>query len=167
MEVLHPRCAGIDVHKKLIVACVRVAEGGRVQRAKERFGATTAELLRLSEWLTSFGVTHVGMEATGVYWKPVWHILEASFTLVLANARHVKAVPGRKSDMNDAEWLAELLAHGLVRASFVPPAPVQELRDITRTRDLTSCLGAGKLTSSWERSSERIQLVRSPWRSAA
>jgi transposase len=107
--------------------------GGRIERMKERFGATTAELTRLSEWLASHGVTHVVMEATGIFWKPVWHLLEG-FDRVLANARHVKAMPGRKSDMNDAEWLAELLAHGLVRASFVPPSPVQELRDLTRTR---------------------------------
>jgi transposase len=134
MEVMYPRCAGIDVHKKLIVACVRVLTGGRIVRQKERFGTTTAELMRLAEWMTAHQVTHAAMESTGVYWKPVWHVLERDFELVLANAQHVKAVPGRKSDMNDGEWLAELLAHGLIRSSFVPPERIQELRELTRTR---------------------------------
>jgi transposase len=134
MEVVYPRCAGVDVHKKLIVACVRLLEGGRIVRQKERFGTTTAELLRLVAWMTAHKVTHVAMESTGVYWKPVWHVLEGDFQLILANAQHVKAIPGRKSDMSDAEWLAELLAHGLIRGSFVPPERIQELRDLTRTR---------------------------------
>ncbi len=95
---------------------------------------TTRGLLELAEWLTAHGCTHVAMEATGVYWKPVWHVLEEPFTLVLANAMHIRNVPGRKSDMNDATWIADLLAHGLIRSSFVPPAPIQELRDLTRTR---------------------------------
>jgi transposase len=135
MDQLYERCAGLDVHKDGIVACARLAGGGRkVDRSLERFGTTTLELLRLSQWLSDHGVTHVVMEATGVYWKPVWHVLDGSFELVLANAQHVKAVPGRKSDVNDATWLAELLAHGLVRGSFVPPQSQQELRDLTRTR---------------------------------
>jgi transposase len=135
MDLFHERCAGLDVHKKMIVACARIAgEGKRVRKEVSRFGTTTAELMRLSEWLTGHEITHVVMEATGVYWKPVWHVLEGSFELMLANAQHVKAVPGRKSDVNDATWLAELLAHGLIRASFVPPQPQQELRDLTRTR---------------------------------
>jgi transposase len=121
MEVVYPRCAGVDVHKKLIVACVRVVEGGRIIRQKARFGTTTAELMRLASWMTEHKVTHAAMESTGVYWKPVWHVLEGDFQLILANAQHVKAIPGRKSDMSDAEWLAELLAHGLIRSSFVPP----------------------------------------------
>ena len=95
---------------------------------------TTSGLLALDEWLTAHGCTHVAMEATGVYWKPVWHVLEDHFTLVLANAMHIRNVPGRKSDMNDARWIADLLAHGLIRSSFVPPAPIQALRDLTRTR---------------------------------
>jgi hypothetical protein len=99
-----------------------------------RFATTTTGLLALSAWLESYGATHVVMEATGVHWKPVWHVLEAAFELVLANAAHVRNVPGRKSDVNDATWLAELLAHGLVRGSFVPPTPIQELRNLTRTR---------------------------------
>lgn len=134
MEVLYARCAGLDVHKNVVVACVRIQQGGKVEREVRRFGTVTSALLELSEWLESYGCTHVVMEATGVYWKPVWHVLEGSFELVLANAQHVKAVPGRKSDVNDATWLADLIAHGLVRGSFVPPAPVQEMRDLTRTR---------------------------------
>ena len=134
MEVVYSRCAGLDVHKKLIVACVRLIDGGRIIRTKERFGATTAELMRLAAWMTEHQVTHAAMESTGVYWKPVWHVLERDFQLILANAQHVKAVPGRKSDMSDAEWLAELLAHGLIRGSFVPPDGIQELRELTRTR---------------------------------
>jgi transposase len=134
MEVVYSRCAGLDVHKKLIVACVRLLDGGRIIRKKERFGATTAELIRLADWMTEHKVTHAAMESTGVYWKPVWHVLARDFQLILANAQHVKAVPGRKSDMSDAEWLAELLAHGLIRGSFVPPEGIQELRELTRTR---------------------------------
>jgi transposase len=133
MDILHPRCAGLDVHKDTVVACVRCVSSPPVQEVR-RFGTTTRELLALSEWLGSHGCTHVAMEATGVYWKPVWHLLEDRFTLVLANAQHIRNVPGRKTDVNDATWIADLLAHGLIRSSFVPPAPVQELRDLTRTR---------------------------------
>jgi transposase len=134
MEVLHRRCAGIDVHKDLVVACVRLAEAEQVRREGKRFGTTTRELLRLVEWLQSHGVTHVAMESTGVYWKPVWHVLEGHFALVLGNAREMRNVPGRKTDQNDASWIADLIAHGLIRSSFVPPEPIQELRDLTRTR---------------------------------
>jgi transposase len=134
MEVLYPRCAGLDIHKDLVVACVRVARGRRVRRELAEFGTTTKELLRLLDWLSSYKVTHVAMESTGVYWKPVWHVLEGSFSLVLGNAKQMKHVPGRKSDQKDASWIADLLAHGLIRASFVPPRPIQELRDLTRTR---------------------------------
>src|SRR3954462_12899612 len=136
MEVLHPRCAGLDIHKDSVVACARIAEGARVVRHVETFATTTADLERLSAWLKSHGVTHAVMEATGVYWKPVWAVLceEMERALALANAAHVKAVPGRKTDVNDATWLADLLAHGLIRPSFVPPADVQALRDLTRTR---------------------------------
>jgi len=136
MEVLHPRCAGLDVHKDTVVACIRLAEGSRVVRHVETWATTTSDLERLSAWLTQHTVTHVLMEATGVYWKPVWAVLcdARDRTLALANAAHVKAVPGRKSDVNDATWLADLLAHGLIRPSFVPPAEVQALRDLTRTR---------------------------------
>src|SRR5690242_7758095 len=135
MEVLYPRCAGLDVHKATVVAAVRLAAGGRVAREVRTFATTTAGLLELAEWLAESGCTHVAMEATGVYWKPVWHVLaEGGFALVLANAAQVKGVPGRKTDVGDATWLAELLAHGLVRASFVPDAPTQELRSLLRTR---------------------------------
>ena len=134
MEVLYDRCAGLDVHKDTVVACVRVAEGRKVSREVRTFGTVTRELLALADWLAEQRVTHVLMEATGVYWKPVWHVLEGMATLVLANAAHVKNVPGRKTDVKDAEWLADLLAHGLVRGSLVPPADIHELRNLTRTR---------------------------------
>ena len=133
MEVLHPRCAGLDVHKDSVVACVRCVSPP-AHHEVQSFATTTSGLLGLADWLSSHGCTHVAMEATGVYWKPVWHILEGRFELVLANAQHIRNVPGRKTDVNDATWIADLLAHGLIRSSFVPPAPIQELRDLTRTR---------------------------------
>ena len=134
MDVLHARCAGLDVHKDTVVACVRLAAGDEVRQETRSFSTTTQGLLALADWLLASGVTHAAMEATGVYWKPVWHVLESACELVLANAAHVRNVPGRKTDVNDAMWIADLLAHGLVRASFVPPTPVLELRDLTRTR---------------------------------
>jgi len=149
MEVLYPKCAGLDVHKDSVVACVRLASEQEVVRHLATFGTTTSALLDLGEWLSSYGVTHVAMEATGVYWKPVWHALSGSalpaeltegevredaFHLVLVNAMHIKKVPGRKTDVSDAQWIAELIAHGLVHGSFVPPTPVQDLRALTRTR---------------------------------
>jgi len=134
MEVLYPRCAGLDVHAASVTACARIASGGQITYEHLTVPTTTRGLLELAEWLTVRGCTPVAMEATGVYWKPVWHVLEAHFTLVLANAMHIRNVPGRKSDMNDATWIADLLAHGLIRGSFVPPAPIQALRDLTRTR---------------------------------
>ena len=134
MEVLYPRCAGLDVHAGSVTACARVASGPQITYEHRTVPTTTRGLLEQDERLTGHGCTHVAMEATGVYWKPVWHVLEAHFTLVLANAMHIRNVPGRKSDMNDATWIADLLAHGLIRSSFVPPAPIQELRDLTRTR---------------------------------
>jgi len=135
MEVVHARCAGLDVHQQQVAACARIVEGGKVRREVRSFETTTTGLLALSEWLSGEGCTHVAMESTGVYWKPVWHVLEASFELVLANAAHIRNVPGRKSDVSDApRWIADLLAHGLIRGSFVPPTPIQELRDLTRTR---------------------------------
>lgn len=134
MEVLYPRCAGLDVHAENVMACVRIATGSDVTYAHRTVSTTTRGLLELAEWLRAAGCTHVAMEATGVYWKPVWHVLEADVTIVLANAMHVRTVPGRKSDTNDATWIADLLAHGLIRSSFVPPTAIQELRDLTRTR---------------------------------
>ena len=128
MDLLHPLCAGLDVHKDTVVACLRRVVEGRVKRELRTFGTTTRDLLELSDWLASQGCRHVAMEATGVYWKPVWHILsDGDVELVLANARHVKNVPGRKSDVSDAAWQSDLLAHGLIRASFVPDGATQEL----------------------------------------
>jgi len=134
MNVVHERCAGLDVHKDTVVACARLVVEGKPQQEVRTFGTTTKELLALADWLRERGCTHAAMESTGVYWKPVWHILEDSLTLVLANAMHIKNVPGRKTDVNDATWISDLLAHGLIRGSFVPPTPVQEMRDLTRTR---------------------------------
>ena len=124
MEVLYPRCAGLDVHSRRVNAHDRASGVCDDDGGPARSGGMADR----------GGCTHVAMEATGVYWKPVWHILEESFTLVLANAQHIRNVPGRKSDRNDAAWIADLLAHGLIRGSFVPPTPIQELRDLTRTR---------------------------------
>lgn len=134
METLVERCAGLDVHKDLVVACVRLTTGKSVESQMARFGTTTKELLGLRDWLTSFGVTLVGMESTGVYWKPVYFILEDELPCWLLNARHLRNVPGRKTDMADAAWIAQLVAHGLVRASFVPPPRIRELRNLTRYR---------------------------------
>ncbi len=133
MQVLYPRCAGLDVHKDIVVARIRCVSEPPHDEVRS-FGTTTSALLDLNEWLTEHAVTHVAMEATGVYWKPIWHLLEEHCELILANAQHIKNVPGRKTDVNDATWIADLLAHGLIRSSFVPPAPIQELRDLTRTR---------------------------------
>ncbi len=136
MEVMYPRCAGLDVHSRCVNGCVRIATGRKATTEHREFATTTAGLFELAEWLSDAGCTHVAMEATGVYWKPVWHVLEdaESFELVLANAQHIRNVPGRKSDRKDAAWIADLLAHGLIEGSFVPPAPIQALRDLTRTR---------------------------------
>ena len=135
MELLYQRCAGLDVHKETVVAAVRLAVDGKVVTEVKTFATTTQGLLSLSDWLAENGCAHVAMEATGVYWKPVWHVLEdGEVELVLANASHVKNVPGRKTDVSDAAWLAELLAHGLIRASFVPDGQTQELRALLRTR---------------------------------
>src|SRR6266496_5257031 len=134
MEVVNPRCAGLDVHSRRISACARIVTDRGVSREVCSFGTSTGELRAMADWLESKGCTHVAMESTGVYWKPVWHVLEGRFELVLANASQVRNMPGRKSDVSDATWIGELLAHGLIRPSFVPPAPVQEMRDLTRTR---------------------------------
>jgi transposase len=136
MERLIERCCGLDVHKATVSACVRVTPrpGGEVKQEVRTFATTTAELLALREWLTERAVTHVAMEATGVYWKPVYYLLENDFELLLVNPAHFKQVPGRKTDVADCVWLAQLLEHGLLRSSFVPPAPIRELRDLTRYR---------------------------------
>ena len=136
MDVVYERCGGLDVHKDTVVACARWMESGEIHREVKTFGTVTRELLLLSDWLMAHGCTHVAMESTGVYWKPVWAVLEGAqaFELVLANAKAVKNVPGRKSDVSDSKWLADLLAHGLIQPSFVPPSSVQQTRDLSRTR---------------------------------
>jgi len=135
MDVIVQRCAGLDVHKAQVTACVRVpgADGTRTPQVRE-FSTTVAGLLVLRDWLAAHHVSHVAMEATSVYWKPIWAILEDDFELLLVNARHVKNVPGRKTDVCDAEWLCQLLEAGLLKASFVPPKPIRQLRQLTRYR---------------------------------
>ena len=131
MEVTYPRCAGLDVHKKTVVACVMTPD----ERVTKTFGTMTAELLELADWLLSYAVTHVAMESSGVYWKPIYNLLEGlDLTLLVVNAQHIKAVPGRKTDVKDAEWIADLLRHGLLRGSFIPDRPQRELRDLVRHR---------------------------------
>ena len=135
MEVLYERCAGLDIHKRSIVACSIVPGTGKQPVKQIRsFGTMSRDLLALGEWLTEQQVSHVGMEATGSFWQPIYNLLEDRFELLLANARHIKAVPGRKTDVHDSEWIADLLRHGLLRASFVPPRVQRELRELTRYR---------------------------------
>ena len=134
MEVIYPRCCGLDIHKESISACVLVKESGKREKHLARFGTMTSDLLKLGDWLRSWGVKRVAMESTGVYWKPIWNILEDEFELELINAQHIKQVPGRKTDTKDCEWIAELLQHGLVRASFVPAQAQRDLRELTRYR---------------------------------
>jgi len=135
MEVMYRRVAGLDVHKETVVGCVRAMVGRKTTRECRTFATTTEGLLALLGWLTESQCRHIAMEATGVYWKPVWNILsDGDFSLILANAAHIKQVPGRKTDMNDAMWIADLLACGLIKASFVPAADIQELRGLMRTR---------------------------------
>jgi len=135
MDTLYPTCAGLDVHKKTVVACVRRNDGsGKIRSQTRTFGTTTAALLELGDWLARSGVRQVAMESTGVYWKPVWNLLEGQFEILLVNAQHIKQVPGRKTDVKDAEWIAQLLQHGLLRGSFVPPPAQRELRELTRQR---------------------------------
>ena len=135
MEILYRCCCGMDVHKKFVVACLlRIDEQGEETRHVQRFETYTEDLLRLSDWLTSSGCTHVAMESTGVYWKPIYNLLEGQLELLVVNAHHIKAVPGRKTDVKDAEWIAELLQHGLLKASFIPPQSQRDWRDLTRYR---------------------------------
>lgn len=135
MQVVHPRCAGLDVPPDSVVATVLLtAPDGSVQKYQQSFGTFTQELLKLRDWLISHQVTHAAMESTGAYWKPVWNLLEDQVSLLLVNAQHLKGVPGRKTDVSDSEWLADLLRHGLLRASFVPPRPQRELRELVRHR---------------------------------
>ena len=128
MRVVHDRCCGLDVHKKSVVACVMTPESQETRT----FGTTTRKLLELSDWLRERRVTHVAMESTGVYWKPIVNLMEDEFTVWVVNAHHIKTVPGRKTDVKDAEWIADLLRHGLLRPSFIPDRPQRELRELVR-----------------------------------
>ena len=135
MQVVYERCCGLDIHKQTVVACVVVpGAGGQPHKEIRTFKTMTADLLALADWLAAQGITHVALESTGVYWKPAWNVLEASFTLLLVNARHIKQVPGRKTDVRDCEWIADLLRHGLIPPSFVPERPIRALRDLMRFR---------------------------------
>ena len=152
MENIFPRCAGLDVHKESVEACVRRMEpAAQSQQPTRHWGTMTRDLLAMADWMAAQGVTHVAMESTGVYWKPIYNILESRFTVLLVNARHLKQVPGRKSDVRDCQWIAQLLQHGLLRASFVPPTPIRELRDLTRYR--------ASLAQEINRIANRIQKV--------
>src|SRR5436309_30094 len=150
MELLYRCCSGLDVHKNTVVACVRrLDERGQAQEEVRTFGTMTDALLSLVDWLAKEGVTHVAMESTGVYWKPVYHLLEGQFELLLVNAQHIKQVPGRKTDVKDCAWIAQLLQHGLLKSSLVPPPFQRELRDLTRQRT--------QLASEQARVAQRIQ----------
>ena len=134
MEVVYQRCAGLDVHKETVVVCAEIREGGELHKDIRTFHTMTSDLLLLHDWLLAYGVTHVAMESTGIYWKPVFNLLEGSFTVMLVNAAHMKAIPGHKTDVKDCEWIADLLAHGLLKGSFIPPEDIRDLRDLTRYR---------------------------------
>src|SRR6266571_2011146 len=135
MEILYTNCAGLDVHKKTVKVCVLThTSNGQTHKEFRTYFSTTEELLKLGDWLKEQGCTHIAFEATGVYWKPVFNLLESSFEVLVVNAQHIKAVPGRKTDVKDAEWIADLLQHGLLKASFIPSSPQRELRDLTRYR---------------------------------
>jgi len=152
MEVILKCCAGLDVHKDSVEACVRqLSADGKVEHEVRHWGTTTRELAEMSDWLSSLGVTHVAMESTGVYWKPIFNVLEEQFEILLANAHHLKNVPGRKTDIRDCQWIAQLLQHGLLKGSFIPPRPQRELRDLTRQRT--------QLVDEASRVSNRIQKV--------
>jgi len=151
MEVLYRRCCGLDVHKSSITACALLREKGRVQTERRRFTTMTHDLQDLATWLRQLGVTHVAIESTGVYWKPVWNVLEGQFTIILANAQHIKNVPGRKTDANDSEWIGDLVQHGLLRSSYVPSEIIRDLRDLTR--------GRASLSQEASRIASRIQKV--------
>ena len=151
MELVYERCCALDVHKRQVTACVHVPDRqGRRTELRAEFQTMTPDLLAMRDWLKGLGVSAIAMEATGVYWKPVYHLLEDDFELLLVNAQHVKNVPGRKTDVGDAQWLCQLLEHGLLRASFVPPKPIRELRDLTRYRK----------SLVWERAREANRLQK-------
>ena len=149
MRRMLERCAALDVHKARVTACARIlGPGGEIEELIVEFSTMAVDLLALRDWLRELGVTHVAMEATGVFWKPVYYVLEDDFELLLVNARHVKNVPGRKTDTQDAQWLCQLLECGLLRASFVPPKPIRELRDLTCGRSCRRCAKRWSGTSS-------------------
>src|SRR5271165_5988175 len=152
MDALFPRCAGLDVHKANVIACVRiVGPDGKLTKHVRTFSTMTHALRELADWLSAQGVTHVAMESTGVFWKPVFHILEGRFTVWLVNAHHIKQVPGRKTDVKDCEWIAQLLQHGLLRPSYIPELVIRQLRDLTRQRS--------QLVAEQTRVANRIQKV--------
>ncbi len=134
MEVVYPRCSGLDVHKRFVVACLSLIQNGERHKEIRQFSTMTSDIQALKEWLKAAGCSHIAMESTGVYWKPIFHVLEGEFEICLVNAQHMKAVPGRKTDVKDAEWIADLLQHGLLKASFIPSSEQQAVRDLTRTR---------------------------------
>src|SRR5215203_7189099 len=135
MQAIIERCCGLDVHQETVVACLLIgAAGARARKEVRTFRTVRRELEALRDWLTAAGATHVGMESTGVYWRPVYAVLEGHVELIVGNARHIRNVPGRKTDVKDAEWIADLVRHGLVRASFVPPPQIRVLRDLVRYR---------------------------------
>lgn len=134
MQIVYSRCCGLDVHKETVVACLLIREEGKIHKEIRTFRTMTSDLLALHDWLLAHQVTHVAMESTGVYWKPVFNLLEGSLKVLLVNAAHIKAVPGRKTDVKDCEWIADLLSHGLLKGSFIPPEPIRDLRDLTRYR---------------------------------
>jgi transposase len=154
MQPVIERCAGLDVHQATVMATVRVPDGqGGRREVTETFRTTTAALLTLRDWLQAYGVTDVAMESTGVYWKPVYYLLQDRFNLLLVNAEHLKQVPGRKSDVRDSAWIAQLLEWGLLRASFVPPPPIRDLRDLTGTGNTRFGTGRARsiaCTKSWK-----------------
>ena len=152
MEPIYTSCCGLDVHSKSIQACVRrIGKDARIHQEVRGFGTMTQDILALADWLTTEEVTHVAMESTGVYWKPIYNLLEGRFTLLLVNAKHVKHVPGRKTDVKDCQWLAKLLQAGLLRGSFIPDRPQRELRDLTRHRS--------QLVAEKTRAANRIQKI--------
>jgi len=134
VDILHPSCAGLDVHKKSVTACVTRLVDGELLKETREFDTMTGGILALADWLEQLGVRQVAMESTGVYWKPIFNLLEDRFEVMVVNAQHIKRVPGRKTDVKDAEWIAQLLQHGLLAPSFIPPPPFRELRDLTRCR---------------------------------
>jgi transposase len=163
MHVQHARCAGLDVHKKTVVACILItAPNGQVQRSLDTCSTMTSGLLALDDWLSSHDVSQVARESTGMYWRPVFTILEANRSVLVVNAQHSKAVPGRKTDVKDAEWIAELLRHGLLQPSVLPPLPVRILRDLTRHRNMlvqSRTQAINRLQQAWETANSTLDLV--------